>query len=298
MVFADLDWKKGDIVVTGSFEHQAVAGWEYRLSKKFGVEFKKISPTESDIFDLDEFENFIRENHQHIRLVAFTQASNATGDLVPAREILGLCRKYSVTSMLDGAQTAGIVKIDIEELKPDIFLFAGHKGTMGPHGIGGLYLSENAGIQIPDVNFEKCGCNNMANHCDAGSINLEGMIALAASMNYINNLGFQKVDEIRNSMNTRVYEGLQGLKNVEILSKSKLNRTYAIAFRVKGMSVSRVLKELSSRDCVIGGGFFCCARAHEELGTQDEGVLRISAGLLTTDDELDRFFEILTEVAR
>lgn len=295
MVFSDLEWKSGDIVVTGSFEHHAIAGWEHRLEKKFGVTFKKIGPTENQIFDLSHFEEFIRENHHRISLVAFTHASNVTGDLLPAQEILDLCRKYHVRSLLDGAQTAGIVEIDIEQLRPDIFLFAGHKGPMGPHGIGGLYLSEQAGLEIPAVNFRTKSCKSMADHCDAGSTNLEGLIALASSLEYIKELGFKEADKNRDRLNALAYNRLKGIRDVVVISKSRLNRTYSLAFRVQKASVSSIIAALESRGCVIGGGFFCCAKAHEMLGTQDEGVLRISPGLFTTSEELERFFSILED---
>ncbi|MDC7228007.1 MAG: aminotransferase class V-fold PLP-dependent enzyme [Spirochaetales bacterium] len=296
MVFSGMDWNEGDIVITGSYEHHAIAGWEYRLRENFGVKFKKIKSTATDIFDLSTFENYIRKNRSRVKLVAFTQASNVTGDVLPAQDILDLCRKYQIPSLLDGAQTAGILDISIEKLKPDFFTFAGHKGTMGPHGIGGLYISDNSGIKFPDVNFGTERCHNMAGHCDVGSTNLEGMVALASSMKYLGNIGFDEIAKKRNMLNTRLYKGLDSLENVEIISKSRLNRTYAIAFKVKNAPVTAIIEKLTERECIIGSGFFCCSQAHIELGTQDEGVLRISPGLFTSSDEIDRFFDILKEI--
>lgn len=296
MIFTDIDWTRRDIVVTGQFEHHALAGWEYRLNDRSGVEFKKIGCTENDIFDLGSFEQFIRENHRRIKLVAFTQASNITGDLVPTQEILGICREFGILSLLDAAQTAGIVKIDIADLKPDVFLFAGHKGTMGPHGVGGLYVSERVELKIPEVNYNVRGSVQIATHCDVGSVNLEGMVALASSMEHLQSIGFSKLDDIRNRLNARLYDGLSDMEHVEILSKTRLNRTYAIAFRVNNMSVSTVLERLVAKGCIIGGGHFCCAGAHEELETQIEGVLRVSAGPFTTEDEVDEFFGHLSDI--
>lgn len=305
LVFTDMEWEEGDIVVTGSFEHHALSGWELRLSQRYQVEFKRIESTENEIFDLDEFERFIKKNHKRVKLVAFTHASNVTGDLLPAKEIIAICRKYKVVSLLDAAQTAGIIELDIDRLKPDIFLFAGHKGTMGPHGIGGLYLSNDVELNIPNVareynplsvDIEHNTTVAFPTYCDVGSINLEGMSALASSFKYLNSMGFDAINKIRNKLNTIVYDKLNAFEDVDIISKSKLERTYAIAFRCKNASVSEVHGKLTEAGCIIGSGFFCSPSAHVQLGTEKEGVLRISAGLFTTEDQIDKFFEVLEDI--
>ena len=121
-------------------EHHAVSRPIRKLSRERGVEFK-ISPyTPEKPFDLDWLEEELKTGK--VKMVACTMAANVTGDILPSIEIGQLCKKYGVRYLVDAAQSAGVLPVDVKELNADFMTFAGHKGLFGPPGIGGLFVRD------------------------------------------------------------------------------------------------------------------------------------------------------------
>ena len=133
-------WTKDDVVIMSGLEHHAVSRPIRKLSRERGVEFK-ISPyTPEKPFDLDWLEEELKTGK--VKMVACTMAANVTGDILPSIEIGQLCKKYGVRYLVDAAQSAGVLPVDVKELNADFMTFAGHKGLFGPPGIGGLFVRE------------------------------------------------------------------------------------------------------------------------------------------------------------
>ena len=148
VAFTDFPWEQGDRLIISSMEHHALSRWFYKLQKERGIEGVIIPRAVDGPINLTHLEEELKKG---ARMVAMTMASNVTGELLPFEEIVNLCKQYGATSVLDGAQTAGVVPINLRELDPDVFVFAGHKGTFGPQGIGGLYIAERLSMVCPSA---------------------------------------------------------------------------------------------------------------------------------------------------
>lgn len=132
-------WQADDEVVMSSMEHHAVSRPVRKVARDHGVRFFCSPYQPTSPFDLNFLEDRLRTGR--VKLVACSMASNLTGDIMPVHEIGRLCRQYGAKFLLDAAQAAGVIPVDVQAIGADLLAFAGHKGLFGPPGIGGLYVA-------------------------------------------------------------------------------------------------------------------------------------------------------------
>ncbi len=149
---------------------------------------------------LDEYQKLF---NSRTRLVSFTHVSNALGTVTPAKEMIEIARRYNVKVLLDGAQSVSHMKVDVQELDPDFFVFSGHK-IFGPTGIGALYGKpdvlnamqpwQGGGNMIADVTFERTLFQPAPLRFEAGTGNIADAVGLAAALEYVERIGLDKID--------------------------------------------------------------------------------------------------------
>lgn len=277
-----LPWEEGDVLLTSSHEHHALGRWAEFLAHTHGVIHQQVSMNADGLFDLDEAESWLQQGR--VRLVACSMASNVTGALLPAASVVELSHQYGAMCLLDGAQVAGCLPLDLPTLGADFFAFAGHKGTLGPQGIGGLYVA-------PSV-------STMLSYCDLGSVNMVALAGLVAGLQWLQEQDVAAVRERTVLRTQQLLDGLHTLPHVIVYGPSSAaERTAAVSIRVKGMSVSRLGQRLRNDYGILGSAGRQCARmAHRALGTLDEGTLRLSAGPFTTRADMDEVLHCLARI--
>ncbi|HXI01695.1 MAG TPA: aminotransferase class V-fold PLP-dependent enzyme, partial [Candidatus Saccharimonadales bacterium] len=187
LAIGDLPWESGDVVVTSSLEHHALERPVAKLVRERGV-IHRAAPYRPGLpVDPGFVSGVLGEGR--VRLVALTAASNVTGEILPVEEIAGMAHRHGALCLVDAAQTAGLLPIDAERLGVDILVFAGHKGPLGPQGIGGLWAAPHVEFRSPAAACEIGGsrradgaCSPFPGYCDAGSANVAGAAGLAAGM--------------------------------------------------------------------------------------------------------------------
>jgi cysteine desulfurase family protein len=281
----------GDHVVTSSIEHNAL--WRpLKALEKHGVEVTATPCAPDGSLDPVDLEAALRP---HTRLVAMLHASNVLGTLLPIAEVGKIAHRHGALLLVDAAQTAGSYPIDMQAIGIDLLAFAGHKGTYGPHGTGGL-------VVLPGIELETWveGGSGFLSRPDAmpqelpirleaGTQNAAGLAGLLAGVSFVLE---QSVDRIRAhemKLANRLIERLKDLPGLRILGpEDPQKRTAVVSVHVQDYSPDQLADVL---DKVFGvatrAGLHCAPQAHRAAGTLECGALRFSPGYFNTLDEID-----------
>ncbi|QDU40940.1 Cysteine desulfurase [Maioricimonas rarisocia] len=296
---ADLPWQPGDRVLTSSYEHHALRRPLVKL-QDLGVRVEAVPRSDEGPLDLDQLEQALQQGG--VRLVAMTAASNVTGDLLPVEQIVTLAHRYDALVLIDAAQTAGWWDIDVPASGTDLFAFTGHKGLQGPWGIGGLYVSPHVTMNSPAAACElpKDGgppvCSTMPGYCDTGSVDRIALAALAAAVTWLGQ--HEQQDRL-----DRARRQAERLRQVAVQAGATLfgqadpsRRLPTVALTCSRHTPAELARRLADRGVVASGGLQCAPQTHQTLGTAPDGVLRLSVGVSTTDEEVALAAETLADV--
>lgn len=300
-----LTWHEGDVVVMSGMEHHAVSRPVRKVSKVHGVHFE-ISPyTPEQPFDLDFLERHLKSGK--VKLVAATMAANVTGDLLPAHEIGELCERYGALYLVDASQVAGVLPVNVDDLKADLMAFAGHKGLFGPPGVGGLFVRK--GIELDTIaeggTGKDSGKHEMSgsypSNYEVGTHNLLSVVGLAAGIRWIRETGMGTLFEHEQKLTARFLEGLREFPDVTVYGTlDPRRRTSVVSLTMDGITPDAMAVWLAEKHNVsTRSGYHCAPLAHETIGTlPGQGTIRFSFGFSNTVEEVDRLLAFLSEVPR
>lgn len=293
--------KPGDHVVTSMMEHNAVTRPLKKL-EQFGIKTTKVQTSQLTGIDLITLEQAIQEN---TKLVVCNHISNVTGAVNPVKEIGEICRKKGVLFLLDAAQSAGMTKIDVEEMKIDLLAFPGHKGLMGPQGTGGIYIRNGlnletlkeggTGIQSESLLQPKKGPERY----ESGTMNNPGIAGLAAGLKYIFEVGLENIEKKEIQLTNRLIHGLNSMEQVHIYGpKAERLRGSVVSFTIDNILPTDVAFILDNVfEIAVRAGLHCASDAHASLGTLEMGgVIRISPGYFNTEKEIDQCIDAIKSI--
>ncbi|MBA5941954.1 MAG: cysteine desulfurase [Methanophagales archaeon] len=313
MVAYGLRWAKRDEVVTTLLEHHSNFLPWLRLKEQGVIAKVKIVKPDTDPdmagwFDLDDFKAAI---DARTRLVAVTQVSNVLGTVLPVKEISAICKENGSLLLVDGAQSAPHRRIDVEELGCDFFAFSGHK-MLGPTGTGILYMRDPdvleptffGGGMVETVSEADYRLAGGYERFEAGTPHIAGGIGLGRAVDYLNNIGMEKIEAHEARLSKRLLKGLQSITGVQVYGYGSssldhgtgIDRIGVAAFNLDGLhphDVAVMLAEAS--DIMVRSGHHCCMPLMNYLGLKD-GTVRASLYLYNTEEEVDRFLETVTEI--
>jgi cysteine desulfurase / selenocysteine lyase len=299
LALLDQGWSTGDRVLTSRFEHHALYRVLTQLGQ-YGVEVCELPIRGSELVDLAALR--VELVRGRVRLVALTAACNVTGQQLPIAAVAELAHRYGARMLVDGAQTAGWLDIDLREAEVDLFTFAGHKAPQGPWGVGGLYVSPDMEMSCPlatcEIQSESARqFSSMPGYCDAGSVNLSALAGLAAALDWLQEPAqHDRLTRARYLTEelTATVRGLPGLTiHGDVPFHTKLP---TLAITVRRMDSSRVAEHLRSCGIIASGGFQCAPRAHESLGTSQTGIVRLSFGPNNQEGDVEQVSQELKAI--
>ena len=292
--------KEGDHVIASSVEHNSVRRPLYALEQK-GVEVTYIDADEQGNLKLEQLAEKLKSN---TKLVIVNHSSNLLGTIMPIAEISEIVHKHGAKLLVDGAQSVGIIPIDVEKLGIDMLAFPGHKGLLGPQGTGGLYISPD--IELEPLMEGGTGSQSEAAHqplvrpdrYEAGTQNTAGIAGLVAGTKYVANIGVDKIYQHEWELSQRLLEGLQQLDGVTCLGPALGQpRTGIVSFYVPHIDPSEMAFILDQHYRIaVRSGFHCTPTAHNAAGTSERGAVRVSIGYSTTEEEIDACIEAVKEI--
>lgn len=292
----------GDHVITTVLEHNSVLRPLYELEQK-GVESTYINSNAFGMIDYNDFEKEIKEN---TKAIVCTHGSNLTGNLLDIEKIGEIAKKHGLLFIVDASQTAGVFPIDVKKMHIDVLCFTGHKGLLGPQGTGGMCVREGLFIRplksggTGIKTYSKTQPKEMPTLLEAGTLNGHGIAGLAAGIDYINEIGIDKIRDTELKWMWKFYNGVKDIPEVKIYGDFSLEQRCPIVTLNIGDYDSGEVSDalLTDYDISTRSGGHCAPRMHEALGTVEQGAVRFSFSHFNTEEEIDTAIRAITELAK
>ena len=296
--------KAGDHVLVSSMEHNAVMRPLTQLLDK-GITFDIIPCDKTGSIQLESMDSLIRPNTV---AMIINHASNVCGTIQPLESIGPICKAHNLQFIVDAAQTAGVIPIDVKACHIDALCFTGHKGLLGPQGIGGIILTkEMAQTLIPLIaggtgSFSHLETmpTHMPDAFEAGTLNLPGIIGLNEGLAYIESQGMENIHNHELALTQSFLEGLQSIDGINIVGKQNIqDRTAVVSITIDGMDPASIAYELESNYHIMTRvGLHCAPRAHQTLETYPEGTVRFSFGYANTHKDVETALSALHRIVK
>ncbi|ADY57620.1 cysteine desulfurase family protein [Syntrophobotulus glycolicus DSM 8271] len=310
-------FKPGDHVLISSMEHNAIIRPLNHFTRNNpGFSYSVLPCTADGSLSLDgklplqeavdQFMlKFLRPN---TKAVMITHASNVCGTIFPLKEIGAFCQRHHLLFIVDSAQTAGHLEIDMQETGIHALGFTGHKGLLGPQGIGGIVLADQIIPLFQPVIVGGSGShsenpyqpNDMPDKYEAGTPNLPGIYGLHASLNYIRTTGLQTIRDKEMKLTSKLIDNLQNAKGLKLIGSPDLDqRTAVLSFDFIGKDNALISYKLEKDYGLINRcGLHCSPLAHQTLGTFPRGAVRLSLSCFNTLEEIDYASKAILSVCR
>jgi len=284
--------KPGDHVVTSSMEHNSVMR-PLRFLEQQGVELSIIPCSTSGELDPDDAVGCLKKN---TRAIVVTHASNVTGTLLPIDSLTRLAREREILFVLDAAQTAGCVPIDVVRTGVDILCFTGHKSLLGPQGTGGFYIRKGLeNLLSPLIRGGTGSASELEEQPDflpdkfeSGTPNAIGLAGLSAGLRFLLDVGVEQIRKKEMQLTRLFLSGAADIPGVTTYGPLDADkRTAVVSFNIQGISPSDLAFELDEQFGVLcRPGLHCAPAAHRTIGTFSRGAVRFSFGYFTTEEEV------------
>lgn len=289
--------KPGDHILVSAMEHNAVMRPVVQLASS-GISFDRIPCRTDGSMILEKVEELIRPE---TKAIVTLHASNVCGTRMPLDALGEICQRHQLYFVVDSAQTAGIVPINMDKMHIDALAFTGHKGLRGPQGTGGFLVSQELAEQMEPLISGGTGSVShteeipdfMPDRFESGTPNLPGIYGLHEALLYLKTHSLQAINEKELSLNGYFLEQLQALddtgRHIRIIGKKDLtDRNAVVSIQTPEIDMSQVAWQLDNEYGVMTRvGLHCAPNAHKTLGTYPAGTIRFSFGPENTKNELD-----------
>ena len=289
--------KPGDHILVSAMEHNAVMRPVVQLASS-GISFDRIPCRTDGSMILEKVEELIRPE---TKAIVTLHASNVCGTRMPLDARGEICQRHQLYFVVDSAQTAGIVPINMDKMHIDALAFTGHKGLRGPQGTGGFLVSQELAEQMEPLISGGTGSVShteeipdfMPDRFESGTPNLPGIYGLHEALLYLKTHSLQAINEKELSLTGYFLEQLQALddtgRHIRIIGKKDLtDRNAVVSIQTPEIDMSQVAWQLDNEYGVMTRvGLHCAPNAHKTLGTYPAGTIRFSFGPENTKNELD-----------
>ncbi|PLY05720.1 MAG: cysteine desulfurase [Desulfuromonas sp.] len=295
--------RPGDRVVTTTVEHNAVARPLWALQDRGVIVVKVAADSQSGLVTASALRAACLA--EPTRLLVMTHCSNVIGALQPIDELGSWCREQGILFMVDAAQSAGAVPIDLQANKIDLLAAPGHKGLLGPQGTGFLYVRD--GIELEPLIYGGTGANShsdrqpdaLPEHLESGTMNLAGLAGLHAALVFLRETGIETIRRHERELTDRLCRGLGDIADVSLYGpENPSQRCAVVSFNMAGQDPSTVGFRLDREfGIAVRVGLHCAPDAHRTIGTYPQGTVRVSPGYFTTEEEIELFLSAVTQIA-
>ena len=293
---------KGAHIITSDMEHNAVIRPINAAAREMGGSF---SVAETHLSDEKTVEAFARLITPHTKAVVCTAASNVTGKIMPYARLGELCKEKGVCFIVDAAQGAGVLPLNLGRDNINIICAAGHKGLYGPMGTGLLITDGKYRLKTlieggtGSVSKEIEQPEFLPDRFESGTINTPGAIALGAGVDYVRQKGVDVIFNHEWTLCKYAHDALKKQRRIK-LYPSDYTKAYAplFSFNVDGKSSEETASALSDLGFCLRGGLHCAFLAHTKLGTLETGTVRFAPSVFTTKNEVTAFIRAMDKILR
>jgi cysteine desulfurase/selenocysteine lyase len=292
---------EGDEIIVSQLEHHAnIVPW-HLLASRVGAKLRVIPVDDTGQILLDEFRKLI---NGRTKLVSVTQVSNALGTVTPIKDIIDIAHANGVPVVVDGAQSVSHMRVNVQALDADFFVFSGHK-VFGPTGIGVVYGKaeylekmspwQGGGNMIADVTFDRIVYQDAPNRFEAGTGNIADAVGLGAAIDYVERIGMDRIARYEHDLLAYGTQHIQGIPGVRLIGTAA-NKASVLSFVLAGYKTEEVGAELNREGIAVRSGHHCAQPILRRFGV--ETTVRPSFAFYNTCEEIDLFVSVIERLAR
>lgn len=292
-----------DHVITTGMEHNSVMR-PLKALESLGTAVTVAACGSDGIIDPSEIQKSVRKN---TKAIIVTHASNVTGTIMPVDDITRIARSNGIITIVDGAQTAGSIPVNVKKSNIDIFAFTGHKSMLGPQGTGGLYISKGVDKSIKAVFSGGTGSKSekeeqpdfMPDKFEPGTANSPGIAGLGAAIDFILKTGLKYIIKKERLLTEKFLNGLLSLKGVTVYGPCNTDlQTAIVSLNIINKSSSEVSQRLDDEFGILTRpGLQCAPAAHRTIGTFSSGTVRLSIGYFNSEEDIERTLNAIDIIA-
>jgi cysteine desulfurase/selenocysteine lyase len=290
----------GDEIIVSHLEHHAnIVPWQ-QLASQTGATLRVIPVDDSGQVLLEEYKRLLSDR---TKIVSVTQVSNALGTVVPVKEIVDLAHRAGAVAVVDGAQSVSHMRVDVQAIDADFFVFSGHK-IFGPTGIGVVYGKraildamppwQGGGNMIADVTFERTVFQPAPHRFEAGTGNIADAVGLGAALDYVTRVGIENIARYEHELLDYATRLLKPIAGVRLIGTAR-DKASVLSFVLKGYTTEEVGRALSEEGIAVRSGHHCAQPILRRFGV--EATVRPSLAFYNTTDEVDCFIAVVTRLA-
>ena len=294
--------QEGDHVITTDLEHNSISRPLRKMELDSRISLTRIKADGGGTINPDEVRRAVTAK---TRLVASTHASNVLGTLQPVAEIGRIAREHNLLFLVDAAQTAGVVPVDVREMNIDLLAIPGHKSLLGPTGTGALYVGPRAPVRAwreggtGGDSSSETQPKELPYYLEGGTPNVLGVAGLSAGIKYVLERGMKSIHDHEMHLVEMLWQRLEEQGSYEIFGHRDMARHVGtLSFRSGTLAAAELGGILDQAfDIAIRPGLHCAPYIHRAMGTFPDGTVRVSPGPFTTVEDIERLAGALAEIA-
>ncbi len=307
LTWGEANIKKGDRILISEMEHHSnMVPWQLLSMKKGAkLDYIKLDSSNSEL----DMQSLGEQLEKKPKLVAITHVSNVLGTINDVKEIAKMAHKHGAKVLVDGAQSAPHMKVDVKDIDADFFALSAHK-MLGPTGIGVLYAKRDilehmepligGGDMISTVDFYSCTWNSLPWKFEAGTSNIADAIGFGPAIDYLDRVGMGSIRQHEEKLTKYALESLEDMKNVKVFGLGKENlkkRGAVISFGIKGVHAHDIAQVFDSEGIAIRAGHHCAMPlVTQRLG--ESALARMSFYLYNEEKEVDKAVQAIEKVKK
>ena len=291
---------EGDEIIVSNLEHHAnIVPWQQLAAEK-GAKLRVIPVDESGQILLEEYRKLLNDR---TKIVSITQVSNALGTVTPVKEVVALAHAAGAKALVDGAQSVSHMRVNVQALDADFFVFSGHK-IFGPTGIGVVYgkrdILENTqpwqggGNMIADVTFERTQYQAPPNRFEAGTGNIADAVGLGAALDYVERIGLENIARYEHDLLAYATQGLRTVPGLRLIGTAA-DKASVLSFVLHGFTTLEVGQALNREGIAVRAGHHCAQPILRRFGV--EATVRPSLAFYNTCEEVDQLVSVVYRLA-
>lgn len=296
--------RKGDHVIISSMEHNAVMR-PLHSSTLEGIEITKVYCNNDGTLDVEKFKKSIKSN---TKLVCMLHVSNVCGTMLPIEQVGIICKNNKIPFVLDSAQSAGVLDIDFKKFNLSALAFTGHKGLLGPQGVGGFIIDSSFSDRLSTLKEGGTGSfseyemqpETLPDKYESGTLNIPGIIGLNASLKYINRFGINNIYEYEQELTSLFLEKILNIKGIKLSGLKQVEgRTSVFSIDFLSLDNGEAAFRLDNEFGIMTRvGFHCAPSAHKTLETYPKGSVRFSFGHFNTKKDIEYIVSSISKILR
>ena len=292
---------EGDHVITSDLEHNSVSRPLRAMELAGRISLTRLKADGGGTLDPEAVRRAIAPK---TRLIALTHASNVLGTVQPVADVGRIAREHDLLFLVDAAQTAGVIPVDIQAMHIDLLAFPGHKSLFGPTGTGALYVGSRTQVGVwreggtGGDSSSETQPRELPYFLEGGTPNVLGVAGLTAGVKFVKEQGVGAIHRHEVDLTERLWRRLDEIGGLEVFGHRDMSRRVGtLTFRSEALAAAELGGILDQAfEIAIRPGLHCAPYVHRALGTFPDGAVRVSPGLFNSKDDIDRLAQALGEI--